>query len=134
MPSAKKFTTIDEYISGFEPDIQKRLQQVRSTAKKAAPRAVEAIKWNMPTLVDGGNVALFAAFKNHIGFFPVPTRNPEFKKDFAAYKTGRGSIQFPYADPLPLKLITKLVKYQLKKNKEKAVAKKGTPKKSKLRR
>jgi len=107
---------IDEYIAGFPDDVQVALKQVRAAVRKAAPKAEEAIKYAMPGFVLHSNLVFFSAFKKHIGFYSVPTGKAEFKKDFAPYKTGRGSIQFPLNEPMPLKLITKIVKYRVKQN------------------
>lgn len=115
---------IDEYISAFPKDVQKILEQVRATVKKAAPQAEEAIKYAIPTYVLNGNLVHFAAFKNHIGFYPTPTANEEFKKELSAYKTGKGSVQFPLDQPMPLGLITKIVKFRIEKNSEKVKKKK----------
>lgn len=119
-----KAADIDEYISRFPPEIKKMLQAVRATIKKAAPRATEAIKYGMPTFVYNGNLVYFAAFKQHIGFFPAPTGDPAFVKDLAAYKTGKGSVQFPFDKPMPLRLITRIVKARVAANLAKAKLKK----------
>jgi uncharacterized protein YdhG (YjbR/CyaY superfamily) len=110
---------IDEYIAGFPENIQKILEQIRATVKKAAPDAEETIKYAMPTFTLNGNLVYFAAFKNHIGFYPAPTGDEAFKKDLSVYKTGKGSVQFPIDKPMPLNLITKIVKLRVKKNLEK---------------
>jgi len=107
---------IDSYIADFPEDIQKRLEQVRATIKKAAPQAEEAIKYAIPTFVLNGNLVHFAAFKNHIGFYPAPTGMAAFKKDLAPYKQGKGSVQFPLDKPMPLPLITKIVKMRVQEN------------------
>lgn len=107
---------IDEYIAGFPKEAQVALKQVRAAIRAAAPNAEEAIKYAMPGFVLHGNLVFFAAYKSHIGFYSVPTGKEEFKKDFAGYKTGRGSIQFPLSDPMPIKLITRIVKYRMKQN------------------
>ncbi|HEU4471239.1 MAG TPA: DUF1801 domain-containing protein [Flavisolibacter sp.] len=101
----------EAYIAGFPPDIRKILEAVRATVREAAPGAEETIKYGMPSFYLKGNLVYFAAFKKHIGFYPAPTGNPVFEKDFAAYKTGRGSIQFPLDRPMPLELITRIVKF-----------------------
>lgn len=110
---------IDEYISRFPNDVREALQHIRSTVKKAAPAAKEAIKYSMPAFILNGNLVYFAAFKNHIGFYPVPTGNKAFEEEFSHYKTGKGSIQFPLDKPMPLALITKIVKFRIKQNLEK---------------
>lgn len=110
---------IDEYIAGFPKDIQKLLQEMRATIHKAAPAAEEAIKYAIPTFVLNGNLVHFAAFKNHIGFYPAPSGIEAFKKELAAYKGSKGAIQFPLDHPLPTSLISRIVKYRVAKNLEK---------------
>jgi uncharacterized protein YdhG (YjbR/CyaY superfamily) len=114
-PKTKKIipADIDEYIAGFPTGVQRILQEIRFTIKKAAPKATEAIKYAMPTFMFNGNRIYFAAYKNHIGFFSVPTGNKDFEKDFTPYKTGKGSIQFPIDKPMPLKLISKIIRFKL---------------------
>ena len=115
---------IDEYIAGFPKDIQKILEQIRATIKKAAPDAEETIKYAIPTFTFKGNLVHFAAFKNHIGFYPAPTGNEALEKELSIYKGAKGSVQFPLDKPMPLNLITKIVKFRVKKNFEKAGKKK----------
>ncbi len=116
--------SIDEYISGFPEEIQILLEQVRTTIKQAAPEAKEDIKYAMPTFVLNGNLVHFAAFKNHIGFYPVPSGIEAFKKELSVYKGAKGSVQFPLDQPMPLELITKIVKFRVDENLRKAKAKK----------
>jgi uncharacterized protein YdhG (YjbR/CyaY superfamily) len=113
-------TTIDEYIAGFPPDVQEILQKIRAIIRKAAPGAEEAIKYQMPTFVLHGNLVHFAAFKNHIGFYPVPTGIEAFKRELAAYESGKGSVQFPLDQPIPYGLISKIVKFRARENLAKA--------------
>ena len=115
--------TIDEYIAGFPPDVQEILQKIRQTIRKAAPGAEETISYQMPTFKLKGNLVYFAGFKNHIGFYPVPTGIDKFKKELAAYKQGKGSIQFPLDQPIPYSLISKIVKFRVKENLARAAAK-----------
>jgi len=115
---------IDEYISGFPEEIQILLEQVRATIKQAAPEAEEAIKYAMPTFVLNGNLVHFAAFKNHIGFYPVPSGIEAFKKELSVYKGAKGSVQFPLDKPMPLKLISEIVKFRVNENLLKAKTKK----------
>lgn len=116
---------IDAYIAGFPKNIQLLLQQVRTTIQKAAPKAEEAISYAIPTFkLNGSNPVHFAGFKNHIGFYPAPTGMEAFKKDFARYKTGKGSVQFPLDEPMPTALITRIVKFRMQENLQKAKAKK----------
>ena len=123
-----KPATIDEYIAGFPKDVQKALQEVRETIHKAAPKAEETISYAMPAFKQNGNLVYFAAWKEHIGFYATPTGNSEFKKDLAGYKTSKGAIQFPLDKPMPVQLITKIVKFRVKENEEKAALKKKAKK------
>ena len=110
---------IDEYIAAFPPDIQALLEQIRATISKVVPTAEEAIKYAIPTFVlNGRNLVHFAAFKNHIGFYPTPTGIESFKKELSKYKQGKGSVQFPLDEPMPLALITKIVKFNMARNAE----------------
>lgn len=111
---------INEYIASFPPQVQKLLEQVRTTIQKAAPQAQEAISYAMPTFKLNGNLVHFAAFTNHIGFYALPSGNEAFQKELSKYKTGKGSIQFPINEPLPLDLITKIVKFRIEENAKKA--------------
>ena len=116
--------SIDEYIGTFPQEIQILLEQVRTTIKQAAPEAEEAIKYAMPTFVLNGNLVHFAAFKNHIGFYPVPSGIEAFKKELSVYKGAKGSVQFPLDKPMPLKLISEIVKFRVNENRLKAKTKK----------
>lgn len=111
---------IDAYIAGFPKDIQVILEQIRETIKQAAPEATEAIKYAIPTFMFKGNLVHFAAFKNHIGFYAAPSGNETFQKELSEYKQGKGSIQFPLDKPMPLSLISKMVKFRVQENIEKA--------------
>ena len=106
---------IDEYISRFPLDIQDILEQIRVTIKKVVPEAEETISYGIPTFnLNGTYLIYFAAYKNHIGFYPVPSAIDQVDKDFVSYKTtGKGTIQFPLNKPIPLNLITKLVKFKV---------------------
>jgi uncharacterized protein YdhG (YjbR/CyaY superfamily) len=114
---------IDAYIAGFPEDIRKRLEAVRTAIRKAAPKAEEDIKYAIPTFVLNGNLVHFAAFKNHIGFYPAPSGIEAFKKETAPYEAGKGSLQFPLDKPLPLALVTKIVKYRVQENLRKTATK-----------
>jgi uncharacterized protein YdhG (YjbR/CyaY superfamily) len=118
-------TNIDEYIAGFPPEVQVLLQKMRATIRDAAPQAVEAISYQMPTFRLEGNLVHFAAFKNHIGFYPAPTGIDEFQEELSVYKGGKGSVQFPLDQPIPYELVTRIVKFRVQQNLEKAAAKKG---------
>lgn len=116
--------TIDDYIADFPPEVQEILQKVRAIIRQAAPDAEETISYQMPTFTLHGNLVHFAAFKNHIGFYPTPTGTEKFQKELAAYKGGKGSIKFPLDRPIPYGLIGKIVKFRVKENLAKAKAKK----------
>jgi uncharacterized protein YdhG (YjbR/CyaY superfamily) len=114
---------IDEYIADFPENIQKKLEAIRSTIRKAAPEAKEAIKYAIPTFTLNGNLVHFAAYKNHIGFYPTPGGTEAFKKELSVYKGSKGTVQFPLDEPVPLALITKIVKFRVKEMTEKAKTK-----------
>ena len=115
--------SVDEYIASFPVEIQEILEQVRQTIKKAAPDAEEKISYAIPTFALHGNLVHFAAFKNHIGFYALPSGNEKFQKELASYTVGKGSIQFPIDKPMPLDLITKIVDFRVKENLEKKIKK-----------
>ena len=125
---------IDEYIDRFPGNVQELLQKIRKTIQKAAPDAVEAISYGIPTFRLNGNLVHFAAFQSHIGFYPAPRGVAEFKDDMARYEGGKGTARFPLDQPIPYELITRMVKFRVQKNLEKGVkrsvpAKKKTAKK-----
>ena len=117
---------VDEYIAAFPEEIRERLERLRATIKRAAPDAQEKISYRMPAFALKGPLVYFAAFKNHIGFYPTPSATVKYKKELAAYEGGKGSVRFPLDKPLTLGLITKIVKSRVKENLEKAKAK-GKP-------
>jgi uncharacterized protein YdhG (YjbR/CyaY superfamily) len=125
MKSNFAFNTINDYIASFPKDVQKILESIRETVQKAAPEATEKISYGMPTFVLNGNLVHFAAFKNHIGFYPVPSGIEKFKKELSKYKGAKGSVQFPLDEPMPLELIRKIVKFRVKENLAKAKEKKS---------
>jgi uncharacterized protein YdhG (YjbR/CyaY superfamily) len=108
--------TIDEYIAGFPPDVQDILQKIRLTIHQAAPEAQEAISYQMPTFKLNGNLVHFAAFKKHIGFYPVPSVIEAFKDELSAYHQGKGSVQFPLDQPIPYDLIRRIVQFRVQEN------------------
>lgn len=111
---------IDEYISGFPEEIRVLLEEVRKTIRDAAPEATETISYQMPTFRLNGNLVHFAAFKNHIGLYPAPTGIEAFRQELSVYRGGKGSVQFPVTDPIPLDLITRIVRFRAVENLEKA--------------
>jgi uncharacterized protein YdhG (YjbR/CyaY superfamily) len=116
--------TIDEYIAGFPPEVQEILQKIRMIVREAAPDAEEKISYQMPTFYLHGNLVHFAAFKNHIGFYPVPSGIEAFKEELSKYEGGKGSVQFPLSQPIPYDLVSRIVKFRVKENLEKAEGKK----------
>ena len=120
---AKQPTTIDEYIAGFPKDVQERMQKVRAAIKKAAPDAEEAIKYQIPTFVLNGNLIHFGGYQNHIGLYPGSRPVEEFKDELSQYEVSKGTVRFPLDKPLPMGVITKLTKFCVKRNLEKAATK-----------
>lgn len=113
-----KPTTIEEYIEAAPAETQDKLRQLHERIKAAAPGAAEALKWRMPAYSYQKILVTFAVFRHHIGFYPMPSAVKAFAKDLTKYKTAQGSIQFPLDKPLPLSLITKIVKFRVKESKE----------------
>ena len=111
--------TIDEYIAGYPADTQERLQALRQTIRAVAPEATEAINYGVPTFQLNGNLVHFGASKNHIGFYPSPSAMTAFEGRFAGYKTAKGSVQFPNDQPLPLGLVTEIVKFRVEEQQKK---------------
>jgi uncharacterized protein YdhG (YjbR/CyaY superfamily) len=116
----KTVATIDEYIAGYPKDVQAILQKIRTTIRKAAPDAAEAMKYQIPTLVQNGNLVHFGAYKNHIGFYPTSKAIAKFKKDLSAYAGAKGTVRFPLDKPIPFGLISKIVKSRVQDNLTKA--------------
>ena len=116
-------TNIDEYIAGFPKDVQAILQKIRRTIRKAAPDAEETISYQIPTFTLKGNLVHFAAFKKHIGFYPTPTGIEKFKNELSIYEGAKGSVKFPLSKPIPFALISKIVKFKVKENLDRAAAK-----------
>lgn len=116
-----KITTIDDYIATHPKETQAILQKLRTVIQKAAPDAEETINYAIPTFTLHGNLVHFAGYKNHIGFYPAPSGIKAFAKELSKYEGAKGSIKFPIEKPLPYTLITKIVKFRVKENKEKKV-------------
>ena len=113
-----------EYLRLFPASTQKILKLIRNTIKKAAPKAEETMSYGMPAFKLNGPLVYFAGYKNHIGLYATPSGHSAFKKELARYKQGKGSVQFPMDEPMPLALITKIVKFRVKENLEKEKKKK----------
>ena len=109
---------IEEYIRAAPAEVQDRLYQLHECIRAAAPGAIESLKWSMPAYSYQKILVTFAVFKNHIGFYPMPSAITAFTKELSKYKTAKGSIQFPLDMPLPLPLIKKIVKFRVLESKE----------------
>jgi len=120
---------IDDYIDAFPPHVQKNLEKLRRTIRKAEPKAAEAIKYGMPTFVLNVNLVHFAAYKDHIGFYPAPMGIEEFQSETAAYQSGKGTLRFPLDKPIPLDLIARIVRFRVSKNLQRAAPKQKKAKK-----
>ena len=125
---------IDSYIADFPSPVRKLLHTMRATIRKAAPEAAEKISYRIPTFTLGGNLVHFAAFKQHIGFFPGSSGIRAFKQQLSAFKGAKGSVQFPFDKPLPLGVIGKIVRFRVKENLQKAEAKRNKKKRTSRRR
>ena len=115
----KTFNNIDSYIAEQAIDVREQLEQIRQAIKTTVPKAEEVISYGMPAFKYYDMLVYFAAFKNHIGFYALPSGNAAFQKELSLYKQGKGSIQFPLDKPLPMALIKKIVKFRVKENLEK---------------
>lgn len=111
--------SIDEYILQYPQEIQEILKTLRKVIKESAPNAEEKISYRMPTFVLNGNLVHFAAFKNHIGFYPTPSGIHTFQQELSGYKTSKGAIQFPIGKPIPYGLISEIVKFRVAENQSK---------------
>jgi uncharacterized protein YdhG (YjbR/CyaY superfamily) len=105
-----------EYVQRFPADVQRVLRHMRRTIQKAAPQAQEKISYGIPAFTLNGMLVWFAAFKKHIGFYPGAGAIAAFKKELSAYKWAKGSVQFPFDRPLPLALVSRIVKFRVKQN------------------
>ncbi len=113
----EKPINMDAYIAGFPKPVQDILQRLRKTIHEVAPEAEEKIGYGMPAFrIYGRDLVYFAAFKNHIGLYALPSGNKAFKKELTAYKTGKGSVQFPLDEPLPILLIERMVRFRMQEN------------------
>ena len=116
-PAKDQFKTVDAYIDSFAEPIKGFLQTLRQTIKEEVPQAEETIKYAMPTYVLHGNLVYFGAWKKHVGFYPITREMEANIKELAAYKTsGKGTIQFPYSQPLPLDLIRTIIRFRVKEH------------------
>ena len=117
--------SVEDYISEFPPATQKALKQVRGIIAGMVPGAEQKISYGIPAFHwNGYYLIYFAGFKTHVGIYPAPVREESFQKDFANYKTGRGSVQFPLDKAMPVTLIKKIVKFRMQENTKRLKAKK----------
>lgn len=117
-------TEVDQYIYTFPQEVQVRLQALRKTIRQAAPDAEESVSYGMPAYKLFGALVYFAGYKNHIGFYPVPSGMKAFEKDLAPYASSKATAQFPHDQPIPHDLISRIVKFRAQENREKAEKKK----------
>lgn len=116
MAPKKQFQSIDEYIATFPEDVQDILEKMRKVIHEATPDAEEAISYGMPTFKLNGNLVHFAAYKNHIGFYPTPSGIETFKEEISEYKSSKGAVQFPIDKPIPYDLVEKIVIFRVGEN------------------
>ena len=121
-----KPSTIDEYIRTFPPDVRTKLSDLRATIHRAAPDAVEKISYRMPTFFQKTNLVHFAAYEHHIGFYPTPSAIAALEADLTDYVTSKGAVQFPIDEPLPLKLVSRVVKFRVAEVESKVTERKKT--------
>jgi uncharacterized protein YdhG (YjbR/CyaY superfamily) len=107
---------IDEYIAQFPQETQEILQRIRKSIKDAVPNAIEKLSYGMPTFYLNGNLVHFAAWKNHIGFYPQPKGIEVFSEDLAKYEKTKGTVKFPLDEPIPYQLIKKIAVYRAQQN------------------
>ena len=112
----KVFKTIDEYIAIFPENVQSILEELRQAIKESAPEAEELISYQMPAFKLNGILVWFAAFKNHVGFYPKISAIEAFKEELSGHEVGKGTIRFPLNKPIPLDLVKKIVRYRVKEN------------------
>lgn len=120
----QEYINIDDYIDKAPQEVQQKLRDLRAVIKAEVPDAEERIAYQMPTFSQNGNLVHFAAFKNHIGFFPAPSGIENFKDELAKYKTSKGTVQFPLDENIPMDLVREIVRFRLQENLAKASKKK----------
>lgn len=115
----RQFESMDDYVASFPKNVRDILEKLRRAIRETAPKAEEAISYGIPTFKLNGNLVHFAAFKNHIGFYPTPSAIVAFKKELSPFKQAKGSVQFPIDQPIPLDLVKKIVRHRVRENLEK---------------
>lgn len=114
---AEKFDNVDDYINSFPKDVQELLQAVRKTIQENVPEATEEMAYGMPAFrYNGKRLIYYAAFSKHIGLYAMTVAHDKFKKRLSAYKQGKGSVQFPFTEPIPLDLIAEIVKFRVEES------------------
>jgi uncharacterized protein YdhG (YjbR/CyaY superfamily) len=116
--------TVDEYLEPFPPGVRNALEKLRQTIKAAAPKSEELISYMMPAYKQNGVLVYFGGYKTHIGFYPTSSGIEAFKKELSVYELSKGTVRFPIDKPLPLGLISKIVKFRLKETEAKKKTKK----------
>jgi uncharacterized protein YdhG (YjbR/CyaY superfamily) len=124
MMPKRAFKTVDEYIATFPKNVQTILLEMRQAVKETAPEAEEVISYQMPAYKLNGVLVYFAAFKNHIGFFPTASGIEAFKEKLTDFKISKGTVQFPLNKPIPIELVKEMVKFKVKENLSKKSKKK----------
>jgi uncharacterized protein YdhG (YjbR/CyaY superfamily) len=116
MPERTTAASVDDYIAGYPPETRARLEEIRALIREEAPGATETISYAIPTFdLQGRHLCHFAAFKNHLSFFPTGQGAEAFADELAAYKGGKGTVQFPYSQPLPDDLVRRMVRYRVER-------------------
>jgi len=110
------YSTVDEYIAGYDSEIRKRMEKLRKLILSCSPDITEKISWAMPTFCLNGNLVHFAAGKHHIGFYPGANGVTEFTSRLESYKHSKGAVQFPNNKPMPYDLIKEIVQFRIKEN------------------
>jgi len=115
-----QFATIDEYIALFPQDVREKLQGIRTAIRRAVPDAEEAIRYGIPTFrLEGSNLVHFAAFKDHLGFFPTASGIAHFQKELSGYRPGRGTIRIPLDGPVPYDLVERIARFRAEETQKK---------------
>lgn len=115
---------IDQYIASCPAEVQELLYSLRKIIKETVPEASEKMSYGMPTFALHGNLVHFAAFKNHIGFYPAPSGIENFREELSKYKSSKGAVQFPLDQPIPYELVREIVKFRVAENIKQAEEKK----------
>jgi uncharacterized protein YdhG (YjbR/CyaY superfamily) len=122
--SKQKIDSVDDYIMAFPDEIRQVLTMMRHLIRDAAPAAREKISWQMPAFEQNGNLVFYAAYKNHLGFYPGAEALAAFRQNLTSFKSSKGAVQFPYGRPLPKELIREIVCFKASLNKRRAEEKK----------